>query len=835
LATQGATYCSQNGFRTCATTSQLLGACTDFSSTVTPCENGLVCSGGRCTDKCVDRCAIGQTQCAGFGVQSCERKATGCLDFSDPRPCGTGTVCQGGACVAMCTDQCMSSDKKCVGTDALALCAKQASGCNDFSPAQLCASGGTCSGGSCQACTNMAKRCGPTGNVEQCTSGAFTVIQSCAFGCNAGACVAATPCMAGEARCNGNNIEVCNSTGSAFLFAGSCANGCTGPGLCQGTCTTDTLRCNGNVLEKCTMGAFAAQMTCTSGCQLGQCVLDSLDVGSPMTVAGSLLIVKGEVTVAAAGKITGTAGVLEIRADSITVNGTIEVQANGASPVGTGGDVNSGAFSGCTSSGCAAGGGSYGTLGSGSNLGSTWGTFLDVSTPPGSPGGRGYPGVNPGGVGGKGGGVIRLIANTITVSSSGHVNAIGSPGDVGAAGSTAGGGGGGSGGTVLIAADTVNMQGFVSVAGGSGGMQGVNGGTKGGDGGGGRIKIVYGSTANIATGGLLPAGSFQSSLGTMSDLSVEPPTTIASSTHPDSTLYYNDGAPSLGFAWNHPFSGAMGFYQLLDNKGPPTTNVAALPGPSNAGDVVRADLISLDPTKLVEGDNTFHITTVTATAKVGQVEGNFLVRVNQTAPTVTSDSHATQTMWYSTHDAFMRWAMPTGRPNQGDDRNYAGVYYVVDDFGNTIPDASGTFVAINNKSVIKTLTNGVHAFHIVSVDTRGYLTKQARHFVVHISQDGNPPAMGTIQGMASENGASGPTFVPGANISVNRGLFRLPNNLPTTPDTTSGNTDGTFSVPVPPGTYEVTATKTGYAPSTVMVTVAAGPPTGTNITMTKLP
>src|SRR5207244_1157634 len=129
---------------------------------VTACQNGAVCSGGACSDKCVDRCKLGDAVCAGFGVQSCERKSTGCLDFSDPRPCDTGKVCSGGVCVAMCTDQCTDGDKKCVGTDELKVCSKQASGCRDFALPQLCASGGVCMNDSCQACTDGQKRCGPT-------------------------------------------------------------------------------------------------------------------------------------------------------------------------------------------------------------------------------------------------------------------------------------------------------------------------------------------------------------------------------------------------------------------------------------------------------------------------------------------------------------------------------------------------------------------------------------------------------------------------------------------------------------------------------------------------
>src|SRR5207249_3776190 len=236
-----ATYCSQNGFRTCAVG---LGGCTDWSATVTACQNGAVCSGGVCTDKCVDRCAPGQSICSGFGVQKCEKKFSGCLDWSDPFPCDSGKVCSAGLCVAMCNDACTTGAKKCDGADGITLCEKQAaSGCNDFSLPQLCSSG-VCSADACQTCTDGTKRCSAQGNVEQCGMGTFSQIASCAFGCSMGACTTMVTCNPGEQRCNGNAVEVCNSTGSAFLFSTTCPNGCSG-GLCQGTCTENDLRCNG--------------------------------------------------------------------------------------------------------------------------------------------------------------------------------------------------------------------------------------------------------------------------------------------------------------------------------------------------------------------------------------------------------------------------------------------------------------------------------------------------------------------------------------------------------------------------------------------------------------
>ena len=110
-----------------------------------------------------------------------------------------------------------------------------------------------------------------------------------------------------------------------------------------------------------------------------------------------------------------------------------------------------------------------------------------------------------GGRGGKGGGVLRLIAaKTITID--GQVTA---NGEAGGSSGSYGGGGGGSGGGILIAAQKkVTVTGSISAAGGAGG---AGSSYSGGAGGLGRIKIlnsgdktITGTINGAKTEGLIP-------------------------------------------------------------------------------------------------------------------------------------------------------------------------------------------------------------------------------------------------------------------------------------------------------------------------------------------
>ncbi len=781
----GDTYCSQNGFRTCVQA----GACTDWSTAVTACTNNTVCSGGACATTCTDRCASGAKQCSGSGVQSCEKKASGCLDWSDPVACAGGTFCSGGACSSSCSNLCNAGDVRCMGNDSTQTCAKQASGCTDWSPAQICASG-NCSSNMCMPCVETSVRCGSTGNVETCTGGTWVQTAGCAFGCASGACTNMVTCTPGNYHCNGNAVEICNSSGTAWLYNATCAVSCSS-GLCTGACTPNAKRCNGNKVEQCdaTGTTWNATSTCSTACDAATstCALAMLDVPSSMSLDGEIAVA-GPVTVHSGATLTTPTGNLTIRATSITIElgGSIVASPTGQSPGGVGPN-------GPYAYGYGGGGGGYGANGTGSSAGagSVWGSSVDANVAPGSMGGTGssYSG-STGGNPGHGGGMLRLIANTITIA--GQVTANGENGSPGT-GTYGGGGGGGSGGGILIAADQITISGAVTAGGGGGGGVVGAGAAIGGTGGGGRVKILGGATRSVTgtitgtqTAGLLP------------------PLQITSSTHPDPTLIYNDNFPVIALSWNQAFPSRQGYYQRVD------TSVINVPTPAN-GQFVASEILSLLPSAVVAGSNYFHISPIDSTSTVGTIENNFRIQVNTTPPGITSSSHPSQTTWSTNSNVFYAWTFPVA------DNNLKGAYYVLDHYGSTVPTASDTFLPITQKQLLRSgLADGIWGFHVVSVDTRGYLTKQAGHYQVRLGAD---PGSGGILGHVVDNNSAN---VANAQVAINRGLFAG--------QTT--NTMGNYNFgSIPAGVWEVTVTAAGLKPSTQMVTVTASGSTTANFTL----
>src|SRR5262249_61186299 len=124
----------------------------------------------------------------------------------------------------------------------------------------------------------------------------------------------------GMYRCNGTEVEICNSSGTAFLYVSSCQVACMN-GLCTGGCSPGETRCNGMAVESCrTDGTgFDPIQTCTGTfCASGQCARNGLEVTSNTDLNG-LIIVQGPVVVRSGATLSSSTGNLTIRADSITV------------------------------------------------------------------------------------------------------------------------------------------------------------------------------------------------------------------------------------------------------------------------------------------------------------------------------------------------------------------------------------------------------------------------------------------------------------------------------------------------------------------------------------
>jgi hypothetical protein len=792
--TTGSSYCSGTGVRMCIA----VAGCNDWSPTIMGCPNGTVCSAGRCVPNCSDQCALGAKQCSGTAVQTCERKPTGCLDWSDPVACGINQTCAAGACVGACTNKCNAGDVQCFDATSTQACAVMASGCTDWGAAQPCPNNGACALGTCSTCTAGASRCGVNGDVEQCMNGMWVQTMACAFGCANAACNTMVTCNAGAYQCSGNDVQICNGSGTAWLYSQTCSNACTN-GLCTGTCNPGDVRCNGLAVETCNMAGngWAATTTCMVGCTNGTCDLASLDLANNMNLDG-VVVVDGPVRIRTGATLTTPTGNLTIKAQSITVDqgGSIAVLATGQSSAGTGA---AGAYSQYRDTSCSCncfmciyynggGGGGYGTAGgtgNGSAGGGQGGPVMlsdnDAVVIAGAPGGNG----GGGGSGGAGGGVLQLIANSITMS--GQITANGAGGNGGASG-----GGGGSGGGVLLAADSLTVSGAISAAGGAGGP-GTNG--MGGNGGNGRIRLLYGSTKNIT-------GSFMGSV----TQGLMPPLTITSSTHPNPALIYNDNFYIVSYTWNQAFPARQGYYFILDQ------NHYNVPTPAPPAMFLATELTSFPGTSVSAGSNYFHVVSVDAMANVGTVENSFVIQVNSTPPSISSTSHPNQTTWTANNTVFLNWTFPVG------DNNLKGAFYVLDHFGDTVPTASATFLPITQKQLIfNALASGVWVFHLVSEDQRDYLTKQGAHYQVRIGTD---PGSGTLTGTVVDNTSHA---VVNAMVSLNRGVI--------TNQFTDGMGNYNFGNVVPAGTWELEVNATGFKPATQMVTITANMTTTANVTL----
>ena len=113
-------------------------------------------------------------------------------------------------------------------------------GCTDWSFPAQCPSGQACSGG---ACAVSAEVHGGHQAVRHHRAGSRDLRPQRNLGDDAklppvlsvGACTVGASCTPGTVRCNANNVEVCNASGSAWLYRESCNVGCNVRQVCAPT------------------------------------------------------------------------------------------------------------------------------------------------------------------------------------------------------------------------------------------------------------------------------------------------------------------------------------------------------------------------------------------------------------------------------------------------------------------------------------------------------------------------------------------------------------------------------------------------------------------------
>lgn len=593
------------------------------------------------------------------------------------------------------------------------------------------------------------------------------------------------PCSPGSYRCGANNaVEICNSTGTAWLYSASCAISCTN-GLCTGACNPGDKRCNNNSVETCNAAGSTWTPTemCTTFCDAARCAKPTLEVSVNTNLDGDILVA-GDIVIKTGATLTSPSGNLSLTtrgAILVESGASIVVACTGQTPEGQGRDDNS----------YGGGGAGYGSSGGNarfaSNAGPAYGSTTDAQIQAGARGGASASGR----AGGLGGGVLKLLAQgTITVAGQITANACPSQSD----GSYSGGGGAG-GGVLIATPGNVVVSGAITAAGTSP-AQGIS--YWGGTGGQGRVKILAGGTRSI-TG----------SANAVRTDGLIPPMTITSNSHPSQDLIYNDNFPSLTLAWNQAFNGRQGYYYRTDTtrSNPPT--------PAN-GRAVATESVTIMPSDLAGTsggrDNYFHIVPIDASSNVGLVENVFRVRINNAPPTVASSSHMSSSTWYPSGDVFFSWTFPVA------DSNVKGVFYVLDHFGTHVPTSTDTFIPLPQKNLLRMgLAPGVWVMHVVAQDQRGYLTKVAGNLRVNVGAD---PGVGVLNGQVVDGGGKP---VASASVTVNRGLY-----------TTTTNAMGSYNFPnqIPAGMWEIRASSAdGLLTDTKSDTVTKGGSTTVNLTL----
>ncbi len=194
--------CPEMGALECTEDAAAFRKCSNFDddeclewSAPQPCASG--CEAGQCVEACDDACTLGEAECEGAGVRTCQTGSDGCTEWGPVTAC-PGGKCAGGTCVEVCADACTLDESECEGAG-VRMCQTGSDGCTEWGPVTACP-GGKCSDGACveacaDACTMGESACGGAG-VRMCRIGSdgcteWGPVTACEYGCQGGACKSA--------------------------------------------------------------------------------------------------------------------------------------------------------------------------------------------------------------------------------------------------------------------------------------------------------------------------------------------------------------------------------------------------------------------------------------------------------------------------------------------------------------------------------------------------------------------------------------------------------------------------------------------------------------------
>ena|GEM_PF-1608700 len=239
---------------------------TAFVDDSTKCATGQTCSSGVCAASCTNACTSGLTQCNGNGYQTCAVASNGCTAWSSVTACASGQTCSAGACSGnTCTPSC--SGKTCGSDGCGGSCGTCASGqscnssgacvagCTPNCSGKACGSDGC--GGSCGNCTSgqscnssgVCVACAVSCPANTCGSDGCGGTCVCASGktCSSGSCISTCQNIcssAGLKQCDGgSNYQTCGDYNNDTCLEWSADTPCSGvqtcsDGVCGGNCTT---------------------------------------------------------------------------------------------------------------------------------------------------------------------------------------------------------------------------------------------------------------------------------------------------------------------------------------------------------------------------------------------------------------------------------------------------------------------------------------------------------------------------------------------------------------------------------------------------------------------
>ena len=232
------------------------------------------CIDGVCTSKkALSFCVPGSMRCKNSKVQKCKSGK-----WKTISTCNYGCYKTNGKAYCKCSNNTTAGQTYCVGLNVY-VCQLSTNPNGSGSPSTTCNSNQYCSNGTCYSCVCSPGTTRCNGNdIEVCNSSCsgWTVTSTCSSNqyCSNGTCSSCV-CSPGAKRCNGNDVETCNPSCSGWTVSSTCSSTqyCDAGTCYQCVCSPGATRCNGNDVETCnsSCSGWTVTASCPNSCSNGVC------------------------------------------------------------------------------------------------------------------------------------------------------------------------------------------------------------------------------------------------------------------------------------------------------------------------------------------------------------------------------------------------------------------------------------------------------------------------------------------------------------------------------------------------------------------------------------